>query len=364
VHTPLRWSSQADSLARCSSLRRSVPSSTFTASLRARQPPSVTPSRLYGCTTGCASFRVPATCDPRRSSISDHESRARTTRDGRRELRGGEGERKRETSRAPREPRVRVRVCSVIRVRDGKHNIEPRGTSAEEQPAEQRTCAAHIRKRNTALPPFVFAEDRRGRSSIQLERRRPQEDHVRRHASTRRQWLQEADGISCTRISVNQVTMHRRSADPMSSRKLESARRHREPSRRGGTRRGAIASLSLTAGDRERAGTRRDFGWTRIDRAIQSTRDARFRCPITRHGWAGTEGRGMLVVRHGLVASRRFVPKLLGRAAKRCRSRSFPSRRLRSRLRGAANKFSTEGKRVHRDALPRTATVIYAARAL
>jgi len=49
-------------------------------------------------------------------------------------------------------------------------------------------------------------------------------------------------------------------------------------------RRGAIASLSLTARARERAGTRRDFGWTRIDRAIEDTRDARFRRPITRHG--------------------------------------------------------------------------------
>jgi len=204
-------------------------------------------------------------------------------------------------AREPREPRGRVRVCFVIRVRDGKRNIEPRGTSGE---SNGRATADHIRKRNTALPLFVFAEDRRGRSSIQLERR--QEDHVRRrHGSTRRQWLQEADGISCTRISVKQVTMHRRSATPMSSCKLDAARRHREPSRRGGMRRGAIASLSLTARDRERAGTRRDFGWTRIDRAIEGTRDARFRCPITRHGRTGTERRGTVVVRHGVVASRR-----------------------------------------------------------
>lgn len=54
-----------------------------------------------------------------------------------------------------------------------------------------------------------------------------EEDHVRqRHGSTRRRRLREADGISCSRISINQVTMRQRPASDGKSSCTELARRH------------------------------------------------------------------------------------------------------------------------------------------
>lgn len=112
----------------------------------------------------------------------------------------------------------------------------------------------------------------RGRSSPEdrpILQQRPKRITVRRrHGSTHRQKLREADGISCSRISINQVTITMRlkrlkpSQPAAMTSCTESARQkcqnRKNIPRRGGTRRAAPLSLFTT--NRERAGTPRLHG--------------------------------------------------------------------------------------------------------
>lgn len=116
----------------------------------------------------------------------------------------------------------------IIRVRESKHaSYTPRKTFGQREPAKSLRPFPEAGARKRGLLA-VLVEDRRRKivhpsvfSSAASE-----EDHVRqRHGSTRRRRLREADGISCSRISINQVTMRQRPAGDGESSCTELARR-------------------------------------------------------------------------------------------------------------------------------------------
>lgn len=120
---------------------------------------------------------------------------------------------------------------------------------------ESAKARGHFRKRERKRGFLVvLVEDRRRKIVHPVFRSAAsEEDHVRqRHGSTRRRRLREADGISCSRISINQVTMRPRLAGDGKSSRTELARRR-------------FAILVAVAGraasrfrrDRKRAGTPR-----------------------------------------------------------------------------------------------------------
>lgn len=221
---------------------------------------------------------------------------------------------------------------SVIRVRESKHTRKTSETTELLRPDFRR------RKRKRDLPRHP-----RGRSSAEdrppvLQQRLPKRITYG-DGSTRRRRLREADGISCSRISVNQVTMRRPRPSPI---RCQAARNRRVEIaialRRGGTRRVvpryAFASL-FTAGKGGNAAT--PWGFYRS----HDRRHARFRrptSPATPEGGRERRDDEGTILRHDVASHHLASPEIARRETPSFAQLVFPS--LYSGLRDAANKFA------------------------
>lgn len=181
-----------------------------------------------------------------------------------------------------------MRVWSVTRVRESKHTRLGRLPARAEQ--RKRGLPRRLRRGRSS------AEDRP--AAAHPSAAAPEEDHVRRRRGSTR--------ISCSRISVNQVTMRPRPADGCRNRRVGIA----FTPRRGGTRRAVVYRVGSGKGGNS-------MGW--ILSIARSTARAFPPSDFSRggRGWEGgkADDEGTILRHDVALHHTRLRPKLL--AAKR-----------------------------------------------